>query len=315
MLKLSMRSQAKFPKTKDSVSNLAFRVKYLRRSRELYRRYLESKPWVEHLYTSFFDIKPGQKVVDVGCGTGDFTRYLARISHAKARILGIDSNEKSIEAALEDTQKSGLSHMISYKTGDVYKIPLDDDYADLTCCKTLLMHCTEPLKAVIEMARITKVGGRVIAVEGGKMGSFYDPADEEYGRLAETAYDAWIEGIRNLEGKEFKIGEKLPGIFQKAGLSDIQAEIHADAWLYTDPRRKLHDIRADLHFDYSIFKERRRKDRKYLLAGGLSSKWITSYFNRLSRRTKRMLRAKDNALRRDASVYGATFFLVSGTKT
>src|SRR2546427_12782914 len=112
MLKLSMQNQVKGPKTKDSISNLAFRVGYLRRSRDLYRRYLESKPWVEHLYTSFFDIKPGQRLVDVGCGTGDFTRYLTRISHARSRILGIDSNEKSIVAAVEDTKKASLSHAI-----------------------------------------------------------------------------------------------------------------------------------------------------------------------------------------------------------
>ena len=57
-----------------------------------------------------------------------------------------------------------------------------------------------------------------------------------------------VDGIKKLEGKGFKIGEKLPSIFRKAGLSDIKAEIHADAWLYSDPRRKLSDIRADLRF-------------------------------------------------------------------
>jgi hypothetical protein len=165
------------------------------------------------------------------------------------------------------------------------------------------------------MTRITKIGGSVVAVEGGRMASFYDPDDEEYSKLAGQAYSAWVDGIKKLEGKEFKIGEKLPGIFRKAGLSDIRAEIQADAWLYSDPRRKLGDIRADLRFEYSIFKERRRKDRKYLLAGGLSSKWITSYFNRLERRTRDKLRAKDDQLRNDASFYGATFILVSGTKS
>jgi ubiquinone/menaquinone biosynthesis C-methylase UbiE len=78
------------------VSKLAFRVSYLRRSREIYRRYLESKPWLPQLYTTFLNIKPGQKIVDVGCGPGDFTRHLARLSKQKTTILGIDANEKSI---------------------------------------------------------------------------------------------------------------------------------------------------------------------------------------------------------------------------
>ncbi len=295
------------------MSKLAFRVSYLRRSREIYRRYLESKPWLNELYTSFLDIKPGQKIVDIGCGPGDFTRQLARLSNQKATILGIDSNEKSIRAATTDTKKARLSQCVSYELGDVYKIPLEDGYADLTCCRTLLMHLTEPLKAVKEMARVTRTGGSVVALEGGKMGAFYDSNDEEYSMLAERAYEAWINGIRKLEGKEFKIGEKLPGIFQKAGLSGIKAEVQADPWLYSDPRRRLSDVKAELRFDYSLFRERRRKDRKYLLAGGMSNNQITSYFNRLEARTKALI-SDDKRLRNDASVYAATFFLVAGTK-
>jgi len=269
---------------------------------------------VKKLYMSFFDIKPGQKIVDVGCGTGDFTRYLAEIADVNASFLGLDSNEKAIKAAIADTNKAGLSKLVSFKAGDVSKIPLENDYADLTCCRTLLMHLPDPLEAVREMARVTRLGGSVIAVEGGRMASLYDPNDEGYSKQAERAYSAWVDGIKKLEGKEFRIGEKLPGIFREAGLSSIRAEIQADAWLYSDPRRKLVDIRADLRFEHSVFKERRKKDRKYLRAGGLSHRWITSYFNRLESRTEKKLSAEDKDLRNDASFYGATFVLVSGTK-
>ncbi len=295
------------------MSKLAFRVSYLRRSREIYRRYLESKPWLNQLYTIFLNLKPGQKIVDVGCGPGDFTRQLARLSNQKATILGIDSNERSIQAATADTRKARLSQCVSYKIGDVYKIPLEDSYADLTCCRTLLMHLPEPLKAVREMARVTKTGGSVVALEGGKMGAFFDPTDEEFSKLAERAYEAWVNGIRKLEGKEFRIGEKLPGIFHNAGLSSIKAEVQADAWLYSDPRRRLSDVKAELRFDYSIFKERRSKDRKYLLAGGMANSQITSYFNRQEARTKALI-SDDKRLRNDASFYAATFFLVAGMK-
>ena len=259
-------------------------------------------------------MKPGQKIVDVGCGPGDFTRQLARISKRKATILGIDFNERSIQAAITGTRKAGLSRTVSYKLGDVYKIPLEDDYADLTCCRTLLMHLTDPLKAVREMARITKPGGAVVAVEGGRMGAFYDPDDEKFSKLSRRAHNAWIDGIRKLEGKTFGIGEKLPGIFRKAGLSSIKAEVQADSWLYSDPRRRLGDLKTELRFEYSIFRERRRKDRKYLIAGGMSNSQITSYFNRQDSRTRALL-SDDKNLRNDASFYTATFILVSGMKT
>ena len=312
-LRSPVRGRIRIRSAKDNASKLAFRVSYLRRSRDIYRRYLESKPWLNQLYAGFFDIKPGQKIVDVGCGPGDFTRQLASLSDRKATILGIDSNEKSIQAAITDTKKAGLSRTVSYKLGDVYKIPLEDSYADLTCCRTLLMHLTDPLKAVKELARITKLGGIVVAVEGGRMSAFYDPDDEKFSKLSRRAYNAWIDGIRKLEGKTFGIGEKLPGIFRKAGLSGIKAEVQANAWLYSDPRRRLGDVKAELRFDYSIFMERKQKDRKYLIAGGMSSSQITSYFKRQEIRTKALL-SSDAKLRNDTSFYASTIFLVAGTK-
>ncbi len=309
-----VRAKSKKRDAKDSISKYSFRVKYLRKSREIWRRYNETKPWLNQFYTTFLNLKPGFTIVDVGCGTGDFARYLATLSEGKSKVVGIDSNEKGVAAAIADTKNSNLSRMISYKVGDAYKIPLDNNYADLTCCRTLLMHLNDPLKAVREMARVTKVGGSVVAVEGGKMGAFFDPNDEEFSKLTEEVYDAWLDGIRKLDGKEFRIGERLPGIFQAVGLSDIKAEVQADGWLYTDPRRKLADIKKELQFSYSMFKERQKSDRKYLVAGGITDARITAY-NRRSLAKMRALLSDDKILRNDPTFYAASLFLVSGTKT
>jgi ubiquinone/menaquinone biosynthesis C-methylase UbiE len=289
-------------------------VKYLRKSREIWRRYNETKPWLNQFYSTFLNLRPGLIIVDVGCGTGDFTRYLATLSKGKNRTVGIDSNEKGVAAASADTKNTKFSSMISYKVGDVYKIPLDNEYADLTCCRTLLMHLNDPLKAVKEMTRVTKIRGSVVAVEGGKMGAFFDPNDETYTELVERMYDAWLDGIRKLERKEFRIGERLPGIFQAAGLSEIKAEVQADGWLYTDPRRKLADIKQQLRFDISQFKTRHKTDRKYLIAGGMTDARIKAY-NRQTLAKMKALLSNDKNLRSDPTFYAASLFLVSGTKT
>ena len=294
------------------MSNLAFSARYLRRSRELYRRYLESKPWLNQLYSDFLEIGQRQKIVDVGCGLGDFTRFLAKLSNGKAEVLGIDSNQKSIRIAIADAKKEGLSQ-VSYRVGDVHNLPLEDGYADLICCRTLLMHLKDPPAAIKEMMRVTKTNGSVVAVERGKMVAYHDPNDKQYSSLAEQEYESWVNGIRKLEGKDFWIGTKLPGIFQKTGLSNIKAEVHADAFLNTDPRRRLKDVKDQIRFDHSIFKEGRERERKYLLAGGMPKQRITSFFKRFESRTKALLK-DDQKLRMDPSFYGDSFILVSGTK-
>lgn len=297
----------------NTVSAQAFRVKYLRRSRELYRRFLEGKPWISLLYRHFLELRPGLRIVEVGCGTGDFTRYLVRLSFGRCTAIGVDNKQQSLRAAENDTRREGLSNQISYKVGDAMSIPIEDDYSDITCCRTLLMHLQDPQKAVNEMSRITKPGGLVAAVEGGRMVSFLEPHDEVYTQLSYEANHAWLRAIKSLEGKEFKIGERLPSLLQRAGLHEIKSEIHADAWLYCDPRRRLQDIKAQLQFESLISRESRKRDRKYLLVGGLSRAKVNRYYTMHDKRVKELLSA-DNRLRTDTSFYGASFVLAIGRK-
>lgn len=300
--------------SKGNQSKYWYGVKYLRKSRAIFRRYNETKPWLDQLYGTFLNIRPRMTIVDVGCGTGDFTRYLASLSKGKNTIVGIDSSEKGLAAAAADTRKNRFSKMISYKAGDVFNIPLDNEYADLTCCRSLLIHLTDPLKAVKEMARVTKVRGSVAAVEGGKLSAIVDPNDETYSELSEQWEDAWGEGVRKLDGKGFRIGERIPGIFHAAGLTDIKAEVQADAWLYSDPRRRLTDVKEQLRFDLSLVKARSRIDRKYLIAGGMTPTRIDAYNKQTFDKLKALL-SDDNRLRNDPTLYVASRFLVSGTRT
>ena len=297
----------------DGISSISFRVRYLRRSRELYRRYLEAKPWVKQFYAQFLGLKPHMKIVDLGCGTGDFTRFLANLAPASCRFIGIDNRETSLKAADNEARKAGLAERVSFRKGDAYDIPIETGFADLTCCRTLLMHLQDPLKAVKEMARITKPGGLVAAAEGGRMNSFYDPEDEVYNELSHRASNAWLQGIRKIDGKEFRIGEKLPGIFRTAGLTGIMAEVQGDAWLDCDPRRKVRDIKEQLKFEYATSKETRNLDRKYLNAGGMSRKEVNDYFYRYEARMKRLL-SFNNRLRDGTAFYGAAFIITTGRK-
>jgi ubiquinone/menaquinone biosynthesis C-methylase UbiE len=299
---------------KTSGSKYWFQVNYLRKSRSILQRYRATKPWLDQLYATFFNVRPGMRIVDVGCGTGDFTRYLAKLSKGKSTIVGIDSNEEGIAAAVGDTKKSRFPKMIAYKVGDAYNIPLNDRYADLTCCRSLLIHLSDPVKAVKEMTRVTKIGGAVAAVEGGKLNEFFDPNDESYTKLAKRAYEAWLAGFRRLENKELRIGERLPGIFRAAGLSNVRVEVEADAWMYSDPRRRLAEIKEEIRFDLSMLKERLKTDKKYYRAGGMTEARINRY-NRQTISKMRALLSDDKKLRSDPSLQLASLFLVSGIRT
>lgn len=254
------------------------------------------------------------KIVDVGCGTGDFTRHVAELAKGNCRIIGVDTRTASIRSAEKETVKAGLASRISYRKGDAYKIPVKDNWADLTCCRTLLMHLTDPLKGVQEMARITRPGGTVAAIEPGKLNSTYIPEEEELTKLALRLGNAYFDGVRKLEGKYYSIGERLPTIFQKAGLREIKAEVQADAYLTMDPRRRVEDVRDELGFYFEIFKENKRLDGKAMRAGGASKREIDRY-NRWFEKWARGLLSDDHKLRNDTGLSVSGMFLVAGRKT
>lgn len=300
------------PPKKAGISARAFRIRYLRRSREIYRRFLETKPWIKQMHSTFLGLSPGMKIVDVGCGTGDFTRYIASLTQGKHRIIGVDLRANSLRSAEKQTKKEGMSG-VSFRKGDAYKIPVKDGWADLVCCRTLLMHLTDPLKAVREMSRVVRKGGSVAAFEPGSFHSSYIPNNEKLSRIADKLQLSYIDGVRKREGKNFDIGDRLPTIFHQAGLRDIIADVQADTYLASDPRRGLEDVRDELGFYLALFKETKRDDAKAMRAGGASMKEFDQYNQWYEKWTEGLL--QDNEELRNDTVFGAGgFVLVRGRK-
>jgi ubiquinone/menaquinone biosynthesis C-methylase UbiE len=266
------------------------------------------------MHSNFLGLTPGMKIVDVGCGTGDFTRYLARLISGKCAIIGVDIRAANIRTAEKQTKKEGLAGKITFRKGDVYNIPVEDGWADLVCCRTLLMHLTDPVKAVQEMGRVARKGGTVAAFERGRFPDVvYVPNDERLTKIAIKLSESYVDGVRKLERKHFDIGNRLPTIFHEAGLREIMAEYQADAYLTSDPRRRLEDVRDELAFYLATFKETKKLDVKAMLAGGASRKEVNQYNAWLEKWMKSLLDDNEK-LRNDTSFSVGGMVLAAGRK-
>jgi ubiquinone/menaquinone biosynthesis C-methylase UbiE len=267
------------------------------------------------MHSTFLGLKPGMKIVDVGCGTGDFTRYLASLIPGKCAIIGVDIRTANIRTAERQTKKEGMASKITFRKGDAYNIPVEDRWADLVCCRTLLMHLIEPLKAVKDMSRVARKGGTVAAFERGRFESFYFyvPNDKRITKLGIRLGGLYVDGVRKLEGKYFDIGNRLPTIFHEAGLREIMAEVQADTYLTSDPRRKLEDVKDELGFNLETFKETKKLDAKAMASGGASRKQIEEY-NRWYERWTKSLLDDHQKLRNDTVFSTGGMVLVAGRK-
>lgn len=97
-------------------------------------------------------LKPGDKVLDVGCGSGHFLTRLEK--HLGIKGVGIDISPKSIKLA-KRWQKENLEFRVS----KAEKLPFEDESFDYVFCFDVLEHIKEQRQALREMARVLKKDG------------------------------------------------------------------------------------------------------------------------------------------------------------
>ena len=113
-----------------------------------------AKDWV-----GFFlpHLKPGDSVLDCGCGVGSITLDLAELV-APGKVIGVDMDESQLEVARANARKRGLTN-VTFEQGSVYELRFDSGTFDAVLAHTLLYHLSDPLRALKELRRILKPSG------------------------------------------------------------------------------------------------------------------------------------------------------------
>lgn len=162
------------------------------------------------LLKEFIGLSDGQKILDLGCGTGFFTRIIAE--QVEADITGIDINETLLNGAIEIASEQRLN--IKYELGDITDIKFEDNTFDIVMCD-IMLECfkdiTVPLR---EMKRVCKPGGVVIAIE-----PFYQSGFEYYPEADIKTRDLLLKFSRL--GRAFGVGPMLPNLFNTIKLDNI----------------------------------------------------------------------------------------------
>jgi ubiquinone/menaquinone biosynthesis C-methylase UbiE len=107
-------------------------------------------------FVNRLDIKPGLKVLDVACGSGN----LAVIAAQKgATVTGIDIADNLVEAAKQRADKLGLD--IKFEQGDAEALPYEDDTFDVVMTMFGAMFAPRPEVTASELVRVCKPGGTI----------------------------------------------------------------------------------------------------------------------------------------------------------
>jgi SAM-dependent methyltransferase len=170
--------------------------------------------------------QPGQSAIDLGCGPRGILDLLAERVAPAGRVVGLDADPAHTAMAAEFAARRGLSG-VEIVTADARSTGLAASSFDLVHARTLLVNLPRPATVVAEMMRLARPGGWVASLE----------PDTEYGRcypplpaLGRNGADPWI-------------GRRVPELFRRAGVEDVQVEARVQMYPPGNSRRT---IRLDL---------------------------------------------------------------------
>jgi len=183
-------------------------------------------------------LRPGQDILDVGCGPGTITVDLAR-HIGTGLVVGVDNVDEAIDIARTTADDNAITN-VRFAVGDTYALDFADGAFDVVHTHQMLQHLSDPVSALAEMGRVCRPGG-LVAARDGDYGAFaWYPAD--------PWLDVWLDLYRDVarhNGGHPDGGRRLVTWARAAGFADIAAT--ASAWCFTEPddRRWWGELWAD----------------------------------------------------------------------
>lgn len=134
-------------------------------------------------------LKAGESVLDVGCGTGLLAHDMAGLVGGDGRVTGIDISEDMLALA---GQRCADSPHVALKRSEAEAVPEADDSFDAAVCAQVLLYLSDVPRALQEMHRVLKAGGRVAIVETDWRGIVLNSFDDVLTRRMVAAWDAAV---------------------------------------------------------------------------------------------------------------------------
>jgi demethylmenaquinone methyltransferase/2-methoxy-6-polyprenyl-1,4-benzoquinol methylase/phosphoethanolamine N-methyltransferase len=110
-------------------------------------------------------VRSGERVLDVGCGTGSLAVALKASAGPRGSVLGVDASKEMIDVARRNVTKAGVD--VSVQVGLAEALPFPDETFDLVVSQLAIHHLPGDLKraAFTEMRRVLKSGGRCLIID------------------------------------------------------------------------------------------------------------------------------------------------------
>ena len=112
-------------------------------------------------------ISPGMKVLDLGCGSGAFTAFVARVVGEEGKVYAVDLQPamlRQMKRKLSQPENQDITN-IEIRQASAYDLPFEDGSLDLACMVAVLPEIPDRGRALREVKRVLKAGGTLAVTE------------------------------------------------------------------------------------------------------------------------------------------------------
>lgn len=171
----------------------------------------------EQAFIRAYALPDSASVLDVGCGTGEFTARMAEFL-PKARVLGIEILPEHVAYARQ--RHARLAPRLEFREGDGFALKFPDASFDFVACRHMLQSVPEAQRVIAELIRVTRPGGRLHLLV------------EDYGMIHAwpTRYDLdgfWqraMAGFAQTMHIDPRIGRRTGSELQARGIRDLAVD-------------------------------------------------------------------------------------------
>jgi ubiquinone/menaquinone biosynthesis C-methylase UbiE len=163
-------------------------------------------------------LRPGMRVLDAGCGTGETLRMLSAAVQPGGLAIGLELSSAHLHAAL-----AGRASGAMLVQATLASLPLRGPVFDLIWCANTLHHMDDPLATLVQLQGLLRADGRIVLVQSALLPDLYFAWDAPLERAVTRAVHQYYQQRYALPDHSLRSVRALVGMARSARLRNVQA--------------------------------------------------------------------------------------------